>query len=263
MKFEFNQIIVGNSLLALSNAYYRGLPILIHGRPQYFFFDKIGDKTKAAAWREMAFQLNMAGLVPFGDSIESIRSDDGVFYEVTTKGGKRREVICRSSEPCEPAVHKTMDYDDDSWQESVEIIDWFTVLSGRVHDIEQLNFHTSAVNQIVFYPTKRFFAHDKFKDLVCKSYARKDQLENQEYEEWKVRWLVMSRMKEAGIKGSKNGIRPSGTQKYLALNIEFDKRVVRPNYVGEDDEIALVLATERLYTKKTQEMIEQWGDPLA
>ena len=103
MRLQFEKVIIGNSLLALSAAYYEGVPVLVQGRPQYYFFDEYcylqtrETRKSSDVWKEVSFQLTLAGLMPFGDLITSIREEED-FIEVITRDGKKHQVYCDKKE---------------------------------------------------------------------------------------------------------------------------------------------------------------------
>ena len=266
MKLEYDHIVVGNCLTALANAYYGGYPILVQGRPSYYFFDHINDKQKSRVWREFAFQLTLAGLMPFGEKIKEIIPTDEAMYEVVTNDGKRHEVWYDSSETVSQSqgTHP---------KEYYEVIDWFNVTSGRVHTHDKLSFASRKfVNKILFYPTTRFLSHDKFKDLVAVSYAPKSEIDAGGIDPVFVRFEVVDCMLAAGIKGSKNGFNEDKKQKYIAVNIEHERRDIRPCCHPEFADIELVRAANMSHggnfttnsgDKEINKLMEKFGGPLA
>lgn len=238
---HFDELYVGNSLTALAFAYYDGLPIIVHGEPpQYYFFDKLGNgKLKVAVWREFAFQLSMAGLLPFANKVQSFRmEDEHNLYVVTDDGGSYNITVDKLYNQ-QPAVLK-----DDSGIPMVEMIDWFRVNSGRVHEHDKVKIpekYAGKFNrEILFYPTRRYQGPKLYKDLLVSSYIPEGAEREEENSELYVRFQVESTLKDLGIKGRKNGIDPKGKQKRLKLKIEHENRNVRPHLRSEEPDIFLM-----------------------
>lgn len=236
MRLQFEKVIIGNSLLALSTAYYEGVPVLVQGRPEYFFFDeyyyiKARETRKVSdVWKEACFQLTLAGLIPFGDLITSIREEED-FIEVITRDGKKHQVYCDKKEVVKriPLVKKGKEYR--------EIIDWFSVKSGKVHDMHSIQIGTSPWRELIFYPTETYQGPNLYKDMLMKSRVLEGEEKLEENSELILRFVAEEVMMRNGIKGKKNGITADGRQKYLKIKTEHDKRIVRPCYRAEDTRI--------------------------
>lgn len=236
VRLQFEKVIIGNSLLALSAAYYEGVPVLVQGRPQYYFFDEYcylqtrETRKSSDVWKEVSFQLTLAGLMPFGDLITSIREEED-FIEVITRDGKKHEVYCDKKE-----IVKRLPITK-AGKEYREIIDWFSVKSGKVHGFETIQISTSPWRELVFYPTETYQGPNLYKDMFMKSRVLEGEENLEENSELILRFLAENTMLTHGIRGKKNGVTADGRQKYLKIKTEHDKRIVRPLYRPEDTRI--------------------------
>ena len=111
-----------------------------------------------------------------------------------------------------------------------KVIDWINVRSGMKHEYDYFETEDDLVKEVYFYPSQRLGAgeNDERKDLVSVSYLNKEQLEDFNYSDTYVKFKIQRLMKEHGIKGARNGIRPDDPSKYAyrSIKIEPTKREI-------------------------------------
>lgn len=82
-----DQLIIGGSLAALLYGYYNNIPVIYsHPKVPIFYEEDKGGNSKEYMWRQLAFQLSMAGLMPMGDKATGYRVEDKTSLKVFTDG---------------------------------------------------------------------------------------------------------------------------------------------------------------------------------
>tara|TARA_R110000782_G_scaffold73071_3_gene146070 strand:+ start:697 stop:1611 length:915 start_codon:yes stop_codon:yes gene_type:complete len=246
---SLKEIVVGSTLPALLYAYYTGAPVIyieekIPFRFDYFdaYFDldkiilqsepkefvtldrkKLLGHPKRDVWEKLFFMLSISGQIPFGDKVKSIRLEDNL------------KVITRKTNELD--FNKVRIFDDDKIQgipkksEEKEgpyvVYDWINVHSGASHGLHYIDdVAGSVIEEIIFYPSDRIDGNHNKKDIVCVSKMTDEQLNDYRFSDTYVRFKVEKLMKEAGIRGTRNGrdqLNPE-KYKYYALKIESVER---------------------------------------
>jgi hypothetical protein len=252
INFSFDKIVVGSSLEALTYAYLNNLP-LIHTRLQSpHFLDrfnpdqdlskfgidnkikilKSNDEDRSVGikkiflWEKLYFNLSLSGQIPLESKCVSLRIDNGTLKASTSKARlakiKFNELIV---------------FDDNSFiglgsynikEKKYKVYDWFQVRSGMKHEYDVICGDDEFVNKIYFYQSDRIDGNHPFKDAISYSYLTEDQLQDFEYSDINARFKTIYMMKQAGIKGTRNG-RDSANKdryKYYAIKIENSKRQI-------------------------------------
>jgi hypothetical protein len=252
INFSFDKIVVGSSLEALTYAYLNNLP-LIHTRLQSpHFLDrfnpdqdlskfgidnkikilKSNDEDRSVGikkiflWEKLYFNLSLSGQIPLESKCVSLRIDNGTLKASTSKARlakiKFNELIV---------------FDDNSFiglgsynikEKKYKVYDWFQVRSGMKHEYDVICGDDEFVNKIYFYQSDRIDGNHPFKDAISYSYLTEEQLQDFEYSDINARFKTIYMMKQAGIKGTRNG-RDSANKdryKYYAIKIENSKRQI-------------------------------------
>lgn len=226
----YDQVLIGDSLAALAIAYYEGIPIIVTEQEFAPYYHKIGEKTKEYIWQELAMRLSLAGLMPFSDKVGRIQMKED---SVEVYGIRPYMVTVYSDNIRDIREEKNARFKE---KDSVyEVVDWFFARGCQPHEHDVLYSDDDFVKEIKFFPSKRGVGN-KNKDLIAISYMTKEQLEDPDYSETYVFLKTRNMMKEAGIRGPKNGI-DNGIQKYLSLKIEHEERQIFP--VNDFDDITL------------------------
>ena len=88
------------------------------------------------------------------------------------------------------------------------VIDWFDVRSGMQHDHDLFETEDEFIQKVIFYPSERFGNQTSGrlrKDLVAISHLDEDQLDDFDYSDTMAKFKITQMMKDAGIKGARNG----------------------------------------------------------
>ena len=246
------ELVIGSSLQALLYSYYTGSPLIYLRKEIPFEFDcfppyfdlsewlenkepiqqsttgstRLVGISKKDLWEKLYFMLSISGLIPFGDKIKTIRFEDDTV-----------RAVCRRAYDIE--FDKAVIFSD--WQlqgldgviedgEKQHIVyDWFSVKSGAKHEYDFLTVEDgSALKEILFYETKRAFSSTALKDLVAISHMTESELNDYRFSDAYVRIKAQNLMKEAGIKGKRNGRDQANPNKYkyYAIRLEAVEREV-------------------------------------
>jgi len=253
--YEFDEIVIGSSLNALTYSYFNSKPIIFCElkKPQFFeFFDfnfdlsklsveqyefklrsptltKMVGTSKLEVWERLSFILSLSGLTPVSNNAASIRiySDDNII-----------KLFTKNSRMVKFKFDKIRIFDDTNvaglglpikQQKNYRVIDWVDVKSGMSHPFTYIQGNDTFVNEIFFYPSKRFDGSRNRKDAVSISYLNEEQINNFDYSDTYVKFKTLSMMKDAGIKGARNGKDASNPDKYkyYALKIETSWREIQ------------------------------------
>jgi len=206
--YKFSTIVVGSELNAVLCATKEKACLLLNRRPFLHSFDTTDDEIsvglkkyplgspKEEVWAELVYKHSMAGLVPFGDTINKINIVDNIL-EVTTKLEKNIQL----------EYEKLFLYDDvnvvnSPLQESVEryrVLDWFDIKSGAKHDLDVLQSDSDFVKTAKFFLSSRIDGNKDRKDVVSESFLTLEQLHNVNYSDTMARFKVAALMKDAGV----------------------------------------------------------------
>ena len=112
-----------------------------------------------------------------------------------------------------------------------KVIDWFAVRSGMEHSHDSLATNDDFIKKVIFYPSDRFGSQstDRIrKDLVAISYLDSDEVDNFDYSSTMARFKITQMMKEAGIKGARNGKDTNNPSlyRYYSVKVESMEREV-------------------------------------
>jgi hypothetical protein len=122
------------------------------------------------------------------------------------------------------------------------VLDWFDVRSGMEHEHDLLETKDEFIREVIFYPSDRFGnqASGRIrKDLVAVSFLEDHQLKDFEYSDTMARFKILQMMKDAGIRGARNGrdVNNPEVYRYYSPKIEATQREIIPdvtNYYDED-----------------------------
>ena len=252
INFSFDKLVVGSSLEALTYSYLNNLP-LVHTRlqPPHFLerFNPATDLTafgienkkhtlksnsedievgikKNFLWEKLYFNLSLSGHIPLESKCVSLRIDNDTLRAATSKARlakiKFKELLI---------------FDDNSLiglgaykikERKYKVYDWFSVRSGMKHDYDLLCGDDQFVNKIYFYQSERVDGNHPFKDAIAYSSLTADQLQDFEYSDINARFKTIYMMKQAGIRGTRNGRDTANKDryKYYAIKIENSKRQI-------------------------------------
>ena len=231
--YEWDDIVIGGTLNAVKYAHLKGYHIVFNTLDKPFAFDPRSDNLDLGSlelaedsydldvWHSLSYRLFERGLHPFVDKVQSVSIDSDnntievVVDPVTAIKIKYKRLYVMDDEN----VHGIPDNFE---TKGYRVFDWFKVRSGTKHAQNFLRDKNSDfVKCIYFYLSDRIDGNKIYKDLVAESYLDKNKITDPEYSDSISRLKTMNMMKDAGIKGAKNG---SGT--FLPIRIELEKREI-------------------------------------
>ena len=245
--YEYDTIVIGGTLNAKMYAYYNKCPCIYGGNAAPFEFDllppgaPLGGQFEIQVWKEVTFALSLAGKLPLGDKVFSLSVQDSTLKAMTS-----------NSRLAKFSFEKLVIFDDKIIQGlpplrrskigKSRVIDWFDVRSGMEHQHDSLETDNDFIKEVVFYPSTRFGnqkSNRVRKDLVSISYLDEEQVNDFEYSSTMARFKILKMMKDAGIKGARNGRDANNPNlyRYYSPKIEATQREVFPdvkNYYEDD-----------------------------
>ena len=246
--YDLNKVVVGNNLDAIIYAYKTGSHILFNNVASIFSFDALlyeidlGDVRfdkgvfELEAWERLSYMLNMRGLHPFGNNVESARVNlDENEISMSSKffsGQKLRFSTLHVFDTDNVHGLPFPDFEIEKYR----VFDWYAVKSGTKHEYDYLYDDSEFVKKIHFYLSPRIAGNKQYKDLVAESFLTKRQLNDVNYSDSISRLKILQMMKDAGIKGTGHG---NGYN--LPLKIELQKREVLPIKVTNYTEEGIVI----------------------
>ena len=271
--FKYDHIVIGGGLNALLYAYLNDCPCIFTNANPPFRFDNFDEEfdfcplgvrtsSKLELWERLVPILSLSGLLPMADKTASITINKNILKAVTHISRLGRFEF-----------NKLIIFDDEKvsglpfLKNKIElpakVIDWFSVRTGMEH--------AHFVNRIYFYPSDRLDgAKGKRirKDLVGVSYLEPDQLNNFDYSPTMARFKITQLMKDAGIRGARNGRDTYNPElyRYYSPKIESAQReIVRDikNYYEPDERFEFRYDTAEEIIKNFPEELESYSSRLA
>ena len=248
--YKCETIVIGGSLSAKMYAYYNKCPCIYRSFDAPFRFGLSKQKVLLEseqedllqAWERVTFLLSLGGQLPMGDKVGSLNVRDNLLKATTLNSRLGRFEF-----------QKLVIYDDrdiyglplikDQEVGKSRVIDWFDVRSGMEHEHDSFETDDDFVKEVIFYPSDRFGNQKSGrvrKDLVAISYLDENQINDFEYSSTMARFKILQLMKDAGIKGARNGRDTYNPEiyRYYSPKIEATQREIIPdvtNYYEEDD----------------------------
>ena len=165
---------------------------------------------KQQIYEKLLALLSLSGLVPFSHLAKSINIEDD-HLKVITEGNKVINV----------EYEKLIVFDDNKinglphiieneQNKPTQVLDWFEVNLGGTHDIDYIETDSDFVKKIFFYSSQRDYTQSDKKDLLAISYLTPDEaVYNYQYSDTYAKFKILQCMKQAGIRGPKNGKNPN------------------------------------------------------
>jgi len=249
-EYQFDKIVVGNSLGALLLGYREGCPVITLNSSEPLFYEHFSPDVdlsflgidnrkrvltteaseievgieKSKVYTRLVMLMSLAGLLPFAGSGISMRPAGDrkarmILDRARSVTFSYNNAIIVGNNLLEPSTSP----------EKYEVLDWMDVRSGMVHQFDTIENEADFVNRIHFYPSERVDGNHNKKDLVSVSYLTKEQLHSYEYSDTYARFSILHRMRNLGIRGARNGRDTKNPEKYkyYALKIETNRREVR------------------------------------
>ena len=219
IEFNFEKVVIGNSLDAVLYSHTNKLPLLLNSYNPPFKFD---DPDKLDVYRETLSSLAFSGFVPVSDKIQSIRIEDKMIKVITTRNLMVKvyfeELVLLDDEK----VHGLDPPREIANEGEVKVIHWIAVNSGCKHSVDVLETDDRFINKVFFYRTERVGGNHDFKDAVTISYLKEEEVNDIEHSDIYVKYKVKKLMKEAGIRGTRNGKDVDNPEKFKYYDIRLD-----------------------------------------
>ena len=266
---------------ALLYSYFNNCPCIFASADPPFRFDNFDEdfdfrplgvksSSKLELWERLVLVLGLAGLLPMADKAASLTINKNVLKAVTHVSRLGRfefeKLIIFDDEKINglPFLKNRIEL-------QVKVIDWFNVRSGMEHPHDVIDTDDHFVNRIYFYPSDRLDgAKGKRlrKDLVAVSYLEPDQLNNFDYSTTMARFKIIQLMKDAGIRGARNGRDTYNPKlyRYYSPKIESAQREILrdiKNYYQVDDRFEFRYDTAEEIIKNSPEELESYSSRLA
>jgi len=279
--FEYDQIVIGGGLNALLYAYLNDCPCIFACADPPFRFDDFAEdydfrslgvttSSKLELWERLIRVLGLSGLLPMADKTASITINKNILKAVTHVSRLGRfefeKLIIFDDEKVSglPFIKSRI-------ERPAKVIDWFNVRSGMEHHHDVIDTHDHFINRVYFYPSDRLDgAKGKRirKDLVAVSYLEAAQLNNFDYSSTMARFKITQLMKDAGIRGARNGRDTYNPKlyRYYSPKIESAQReIVRDikNYYEPDERFEFRYDTAEEIIKNFPEELESYSSRLA
>jgi hypothetical protein len=254
VEIKFDHLVIGSSLEALCYSFLNNLPFVCTRlqvpwrfdffEPQTdlscFYFNnlpaslytnggpKIVGIQKFRLWEHLYFCLNLAGLAPTGDKIQSLRIENSILKAHTANARMAKISFNNLSIFDEHELYGIDFVPDSELDNNLEVRDWFHVRSGMKHDYDCINDDSNFVNEILFYQSDRIDGAHNFKDAISTSYLTKENVETYDYSDINARFKTLQMMKNLGIRGARNGRdqKKPDRYKFYAVKIENYKREI-------------------------------------
>ena len=229
--FDRDTVVVGGNLQSLLIGALEGLPVVFSDPTPPDRFKKLPNspKTQLELWERLMFFMGMEGLVPFSNLCQNIRIIDDQL-DVTTNRYRKSSMKFKN----------LIIYDDQQVtglplaireeKDKNLVIDWINVRSGCTHELDELSSNEDFVKKVHFYPTERS-DNKNFKDLAAISYLTDEELEDFNFSDTMAKFKVQKMMKDAGIRGARNGrdVNNPDKFKYYAIKVEPSQREIFEN----------------------------------
>jgi len=267
----YDEIVVGSSLRALLFAALNDFPVFfttpekphqfehfptsvdlsswgLHNEPQLWMTpagEKATGQSKIALWEHLLFVLGLKGLAPFSDLCSSLRINENKLTGHTDYG-KLRTIefgVCHYFD--ERATYNLLSCEDSP--KTYQVYDTLAFTRGGKHHLDLLESNDEFCNKIWFYLSPRIDGRVPVKDACVLSILTDDQIDDFDFSETIVRLTAVSKMKELGLRGPKNGWQADGTRRYRSFKVEAlnrDKFLSSPPVWLEADSIKVPKITE-------------------
>jgi len=254
---DVDNLVVGSCLSAVVFAYLNNYTLVSNEYEQPFRFDcfpssfdlsllcipskekilqtRVGKKAlgvpKLNVCKHLLFNLSLAGLNPLSDKVVSIKIKEDNILDIATERNSfvfQYEKLYVFDDTGVLGLPERMDVINEGLY---KVIDWIDIKSCTTHPYDYFETEDGFVNEVFFYPSDRVDGHHaRIKDIVSVSYLTEEQIQNYEHSDTYATFKILNMMKEAGIRGARNGrdMLDKTKYKYYALKIVTDRREVIP-----------------------------------
>ena len=224
LELEYDKLVIGADLSALSYAYINKIPLIYTRRLRPFKYDDDNQwKSLRDTWNKLSFLLAYTKYMPFGNTITNIKIDNS-FLKCITKNYLTVNITYNNLFIFDDYKIDGLTIPTGKTNNFYHVLDYFNVLSGASHDYKYLTDNDDFVKKVIFYPTKRvpFNFRKNIKDCVSISRIEEQNLLLDEYSQNYSRLKTTNLMFEAGIKGYYD----KKDNYYRKVRLETDKRKI-------------------------------------
>lgn len=224
LELSYDKIVIGSDLDALSFSYSNNCHLIYIKLQKPIAFDILpGWENRIELWNKFAFNLSFGGYMPFVNKIDSIRLEDD-YIKAITVDNLLLKIKYNKLYISDPYKVEGLPANHEHTNDKVIIQDYFDVTSGMHHEHTLLTSNDELVSKLYFYNSTRQHNWPDSKDCVAVSLIDSSNLLNEDYSQGVVRIKSLNMMKEAGIKGKKNG----NIVKHRPINIAYNRREIIP-----------------------------------
>jgi len=218
-EYKYETIVVGGDLSALLFSYYNSYPCIFPEPSIPFGFDVFDGRhdlsslglaagaSKTLAWQRLIISLSLGGLLPMGDKVAALSVQENKLKATTHNSRLGRFEFDKLIVFDDKAI-RGLPKTKGQQVGKCRVIDWFHVRSGMEHDHDLFETEDDFIQKVIFYPSERFGNQKSGrlrKDLVAISHLDEDQINNFDYSDTMAKFKITQMMKDAGIKGARNG----------------------------------------------------------
>jgi hypothetical protein len=186
-------------------------------------FFNIPGASDRELWELLSFALSLSGQLPMADKAASI-SVHGDIMRATTSRSRLAKFRFKELFIHDDVGISGLPLLKESIKSLSRTLDWFDVRSGMEHGHDVLISDQSFVKEVIFYPSERMGSQKKRtrKDLVAVSYLDEEQLADFDYSSTMARFKITQMMKDAGIKGARNGKDTANPELYRYYSVKIE-----------------------------------------
>ena len=283
---KYDEIVIGSNLLAILFAFNNKMPIFFTRPSRPFRFDCfdpcwdfsylnfknephkinthkgeiLAGSPKELLWEKLLFILSLAGQAPLSDLCENIRYN-GQTLICSNEYSKIAEIkfeTCHyfGDESCDGLISKKPVADP-----LYTCYDWIAFNRGGKHEIDLIETTDDFVSKIWFYPTDRIDGNSPVKDACIVSRLTEQQLLDFDYSQTMARFKMVAEMESRGMKGTFNGLSPTGTPKYYKFrttSIHRERRAQSQSTLSSSENIKVAEENEENLIQNLPEAIQNY-----
>lgn len=253
---EHDEIVIGCSLESLIYCFFTGKPFLYTNKLIPHEFDllnraddlapfhvsyesktlqsvsdsKQSRPTKDIIWHRLFFILNLKGFSLMPNECASIRIEDDTI-KAFTANARMSKIRFKKLTIFDDTKLLGLPSPKQNNNIVFKVYDWINVRNSTTHPFDFLQTEDDLVNEIIFFPSRRSAIEiASRKDIIVISTINERDIDDYEFSDIAVRFKTLFLMKQAGIRGAKNGkdMLDKTKTKHYALKIESVKRDIIP-----------------------------------
>jgi hypothetical protein len=210
-----NDLVIGSCLRSVLYSKLRGATLLFNKKARLRFFD---DEYKL--WNEEVFKLSVAGQVPFGESINSIRITNNTAFVSYGRSCSKKIKFKK----CYVFDDNLLMLENALLRKEIKkskVIDWIDI--KKCANLENTSLFTGDdfVSKVIPYKSGRVYANLDHRDLVVVSYLSESQLQDFDYSDTMCKFKTRDFLEQSGAIGTVNRV-DSATGKVFRNRIDLN-----------------------------------------